>query len=739
MRGRPAPLLLLLTVSLVSCGGSERTVPNAPSVLLITLDTTRADRLGCYGHVGAATPVLDRLAAEGALAEQAVSVSPMTLPSHASLLTGLYPPSHGVRENADFRLPDSARTLAEHLQEQGYRTAAAVASVVLASELGLAQGFEIYDEVDRPSDDPVDGQGIVYRSILERDARQVTDSALEMLDRLQGGPFFVWVHYFDPHAGYEPPSPWRERFAADPYDGEIAFMDSEIGRLLDGLDGRGLAADTLIVATADHGESLGEHGEDTHGIFLYEATTRVPLLLRFPGRIPPGSRIDGLVAGVDVAPTILDLLGQPPLQPSEGVSFAPQLEGIAPGEREPVYAESIYPERAYGWSPLYSLRDRSTRFVEAPEPELYDLTVDPAERDNLAAGRVEEVAAWRTRLAEIVASFETPAASADHAMDAEALARLEALGYVSAGGPVRAPPSGADPKRMVGVHNRFLRAKAMVEAGRIDEGARLLEEVLSDDPDNPRALGLSGTILFARGERERGLSRLERAAETAPGVIEIQRNLANALHAAGRLADAERAFRALLALEPDSVDAHYALANVLFARGDGAAAIAEYREAIRLGPDRPRVRVALGRTLATVGDLVSAEQQYREALDLDPGLAVAWNELGILIERAGRHSEALAHYARALDLDPRLAGALFNHAKLSAMLGELETAFEETRRLVDWYPDYAAGWLLLARLHEVRGEPGAAREALHRVLRLAEGKDPGMARRARQALEALGG
>jgi len=362
-----------------------------PNLLLITLDTTRADHLGCYGSATASTPNLDRIATEGALFETSIAVGSITLPSHLSLLTGQYPARHGVRLNGDFWPPDRGESLAGHLGQRGYSTAAVVSTYVLSAEFGIAKGFAEYDEPREERAVVPAGDQFRHQPIVERPADESTDRALELLAGSLTEPFFLWVHYYDPHGSYEPPEPFASQFADNLYDGEIAFVDAQIGRLLERLRADGRFDRTLVAVTADHGESLGEHGEDTHGLFIYDATLRVPLLLRHAGEVAPGRRHDRLVSGVDLAPTLLDLLGLPALDGVEGQSFAAAARGQAMSARSAVYAESQLPLRAYGWSPLYALHDGRHKLIEAPQVEFYDLRADPGETTNLASTSTAEV------------------------------------------------------------------------------------------------------------------------------------------------------------------------------------------------------------------------------------------------------------------------------------------------------------------------------------------------------------
>jgi arylsulfatase A-like enzyme/Flp pilus assembly protein TadD len=723
--------------ALGACGSGRDAAPG--NLLLVTLDTTRADRLGCYGHAGAVTPHLDRLAAEGALGETAIAVAPLTLPSHVSLLTGLYPPSHGVRDNSDRRLPPSAATLAEHLQAHGFATAAVVGAYVLSADFGLDQGFEVYDEPrDKPSPSP-GGRALQHRPIAERPASDVAERVLELLERPLAEPFFLWVHFFDPHQDYEPPARLAQRFAGRPYDGEIAFVDEQLGRILDALARDGRLDRTLVAVTGDHGESLGEHGEGTHGLFVYEATLRVPLLARWPGRIPAGTRIVRLVSGVDLAPTLVELLGLPPLAGPEGTSFAPALRGEPMAVREPVYSEAHLPLRAYGWSDLRALHSGERKFIEAPEPELYDLRADPAETRNLAATHAEEVARWRERLASVEGSWREPEPGGEQVLDAEARARLESLGYLAGARPAPATrgEARADPKSRVEIHDRLLRVQALVAQGRTAEAAETLAPALAADPANPAALALHGTLLCARDACGEGLAELEQAARLAPDVYEVRRNLANALHLAGRFAEAAEAYRAAIELHPFSSEDRYGLGNVLFAAGDVAGAVAAYDEALRLGPASAPLLAAAGVARVAAGDAAAGEAALRQAVEADPALADAWHELGKLLEQAGRADEADAAYGRAVAARPDHLGALSGRVRTALQRGDTAAAERALEQLEAARPGAPARELLAAQIALARGDEASARRILERLVGL-DGADPRAVAAARAMLSGLG-
>lgn len=415
-------------IALFALSACAAPAPPVRNVVIVTLDTTRADRLSPYGLMQVSMPHLERLAREGIVFDQAISVAPLTLPAHASLFTGLWPGHHGVRDNAGRPLSDTQLTLAEVLQEQGFRTGAFVGSAVLDDDRGLAQGFTTYGGVGYPA---------AGRHERQRRADAVVSEALDWLSGVGESRFFLWVHLYDPHRPYDAPP--HEGEASDPYIAEITFSDAQLGRLLGALEHRGVLDRTLIVVAGDHGESLGEHGERDHGILLYDAVLRVPMMIRAPG-LPPG-RVGEVVRLIDVAPTVLDLTGVA-APPADGVSLRELMTGRSTGLDLEAYSESTYPER-FGWASLRALRDGRYKYIDGPAPELYDLSTDPFEQRNIAAARPAIAAAMKQRIAVIGGADDGHARVATDT-PRELRERLSALGYAS-GAPAAAAARGTLP------------------------------------------------------------------------------------------------------------------------------------------------------------------------------------------------------------------------------------------------------------------------------------------------------
>ena len=680
-----------------------------PNVLVITIDTLRADHLGSYGDRGAQTPVLDGLAARGARFVDAVSHVPLTLPSHASIFTGLIPPHHGVRNNPDFVLRESVPTLAERFKAAGYDTAAFVSGFPLHRRFGLGRGFDAYDDTFPR------GDGGSVAPYTERRADQTVAAARAWFSRraaeASARPFFVWAHFFDPHRPYDPPEPFRSRFGDRPYDGEIAFADEQIGKLLDAA-----GSDTLVLVTADHGEGLDEHGEPTHGLLIYDSTIRVPLLVAGPG-VPAGRVIESPAALVDVAPTLVDFARLTPLADVEGRSLRAALEAkpVPASAASPIYVESMFGRLCCGWAPLYGWRDGAWMYIEAPEPELYDLRADPGQQQNVAAMHSDQVARFRRGVRAAARASDAPGGTS--APSAESTTRMASLGYFAGGADVT--PSLRDPKRMAALAERMenaiarerqdpttaareLRAivaadpmnplarrhlaialsaagdyasaiheaealrkigDASIEAmiligecqrlaGRRDEAVRTLEAAAARDPRNPDALDAYGRALVAAGRRDAAAATFERALALQPDEAEALQGLADLAIERGDIGEARRRLDALRARDPDDPGVNVKLGTVLARSGDLPSAIAVLKGVVERHPGNVDACVNLAAALAKAGDTVSAVTYFERAVAAGAASPVVFNGLAVAKLQSGDGAGAAAALRRSLALKP---------------------------------------------------------------------------------------
>ncbi|MGD9902860.1 MAG: sulfatase-like hydrolase/transferase [Vicinamibacterales bacterium] len=669
------------------------------NVLLVTLDTTRADRLGAYGFSGVQTPVLDRLAADGVVFERAVTSAPLTLPAHTSIMTGLYPPRHGVRDNGGFFVSQDTVTLAETLKGQGYRTGAFVGAYVLDSRWGLDQGFDTYvDDFDLSA----------YESptlaTVERPGNEVVDRATAWLETaLPAAPFFAWVHFYDPHSPYRAPEPYGSVYVRQPYLGEIAFVDAQIGRLVSYLAERGLAERTLVVVVGDHGESLGEHGEGTHGFFLYESTTRVPLIVRVPGSGLAPRRVPTVVRTVDIVPTLLDVLGLPPADRIDGRSLAPLMRGEATDLGLQAYAEAFYPRLHFGWSELLSLHAGGVKYIAAPRPEVYDLAADPAESRNLFDQRRDEAeqAIVSLRALERVAAAGAPQPAA---VDAETRRRLTALGYVASF--AAAPPADAtnlaDPKDKVELFTLMTRAQELTQHRRNgdarDEVTALLSQVVARDASVIDAWLMLGNERSRRRDFEGAIADYRRALALKPDYDLAVIGLARAYRALGRRDDALVGYRRFLERDAGNAQVRFELAQTLLDAGDLEPAEAELRHLLEGEPTMAAARHALGAVWLERGRTTDAEREIRAALATRPAIRMAHFHLALIAEGKGLVDEAMREYRAEVAQFPDNHMAHFNLGKLFEQRGDSQAQLEAFRRAIDANAEFAEGHLFLAKL-----------------------------------------
>jgi arylsulfatase A-like enzyme/tetratricopeptide (TPR) repeat protein len=614
--------------------GAGRPASGGPNVLLVTIDTLRWDHVGVYGATGATTPVLDDLAARGVRFDTAIAHAPLTGPSHASILTGLTPIRHGVRDHGAFVLPASLPTLASTLRAAGYATAGFISGFPLERRFGFASGFQTYDDRLPRGQTPRD------TAATERHADETTDRVIDWLNgrpqKPGAAPWFVWAHYFDPHAAYEPPPEYLRKFSARPYDGEIAFVDTQIGRLFSHLAGRGDLAGTVVLVTADHGESLGEHGEETHGVFIYDSTLRVPWIVAGPG--VPAGRVASVVArGVDVMPTLLDLAGVPAPAAIDGRSLRPAVEGRSMSD-EPAYIESLLAFRNFGWAPLRGVRDARWKYIDAPSPELYDLAADARESANRMPQQPGRARAMARVLATVV---QAPTQDAAQPVAVDTANRLRALGYI--GSPAAAPygKETRDPKDRIALIARLEHAIADTPANP-GRAVSELRAVLAEDEGIAVARRQLAVALSALGDHRQTIEQIRWLQAHGAATAEDLLLLSEALRVTGGGAEAADALRQAGRLDPRSPEIPLTEARRLVAerRPDEAARV--YRRALDLAPDNPEALAGLGNLALAQGDVTAAGTMFERVLSSDPSDVEARRGLALVRGRQGRMAEALA-------------------------------------------------------------------------------------------------
>ncbi|MDH4219094.1 MAG: sulfatase-like hydrolase/transferase [Candidatus Aminicenantes bacterium] len=673
-----------------------------PNIMLITLDTTRADRLSCYGYSGVKTPHLDALANKGIVFEQCTASSPLTLPSHASMMTGMYPTYHGVRVNGNTALSDEQTTIAEVLSGQGYQCGAFIGAFVLDGRWGLKQGFQHYD-------DQFDLRKYKHIDLgaVQRPGNQVMNVALDWLDEQKGNPFFAWIHLYDPHAPYEPPEPYYSEYShqglSGLYDGEIAFMDEQIGRCVSWLEKNGLSKKTIIVLIGDHGEGLGSHGEGTHGYFIYEYAVHVPLLIIAPFPKLQGKRAASQVRAVDVYPTILELAKIESSAKTQGRSLLPEMFRPEKKEDDYAYGESMAPNIQFGWSPLYFLRTTRYKYIDAPRPELYDLTKDADEQTNLFQQYPKIAREMKDELDRLMAetSKDAPVPQAAN-LDKETVKRLAALGYI--GAPVSAKKSSsggseslADPKDKLQVFASIHQAGELLLNDQYALAAEKLEAALLDEPTIPQALLQLSTCYVELGRNEEAKAKLDAVLKDDPENVQALISLANILLREGKEEDVIALCQQTLSVDDKNVQAYMLIGEVYIGKLNHTEALPYLENAVEIQPKLTRNRLNLAACLVGVKQYDRAETMLKEIIRDYPKSPRAKFNLGLLYEDQGRLEEAKIAYAEEVSAFPREFQARFNLGKVLLELGDKAGYMENMREVVKIAPKRAEGYLFLAR------------------------------------------
>jgi choline-sulfatase len=639
--------------------------PADVNVVVITMDTTRADRLGCYGFAGIATPNIDALCRDGIVFDNAHAVVPLTFPSHSSMFTGLIPPHHGVRDNGGFFLDDARTTLAERMKSAGYATGAFIAAWVLESRWGLGQGFDKYSDRFELSKYKVISLGTV-----QKPGDEVMTDALAWLESVKQRKYFAWIHLYDPHAPYEPPEPYASRYPDKPYLGEIAYTDAVIGRLTAWLSANGQLEKTIVVVIGDHGESLGDHGEASHAYFIYGATTHVPFIVRTPWGL--AGRNPSRVSGVDLMPTVLDLVGLAPEKGIDGHSLARAAFDPAARLGHVAYSETYFPRYHFGWQHLRGLRDDAYSYIDAPKPELYDLAADPGERTNIYKANSARAEQMRTRM-EAMSAGREQAAPERQSLDPDTLQRLAALGYV--GNVIDVDPDAVlpDPKDKLKLFSMMNTAKTLAQDGNLEGAIARMRQVVAEDPR----------------------------------VMDAHLTLGNWLVRAKDAEGAIAAFKAALSLKPDDEISLGNLAQLYRSRGrteDELAALEVFRSALRVNPKNPQSWYQLGTLYLDAGRLEDAESAFKDALAVNEKMGAAYNGLGVIAYERGDLARAETLVRKGVEREPGLRTALFNLGRIREARGDGAAAEALYTEEVATYPDNGRAWFNLAQLRRGRGD-----------------------------------
>jgi choline-sulfatase len=629
-----------------------------PNLVLVTVDTLRADHLGCYGYKSIQTPNMDRLASEGVRFATVVSQVPLTLPSHCTIMTGAYPVFHGVRDNVGYRLSESKTTLAAILKNHNYQTAAFVGAYVLNAKFGLSQGFDHYD-------DKIDGSSrsgpAVNLNEVERPAGEVISRAMGWLNEQPRSPFFIWIHLYDPHDPYQPPSPFSDQYKAKPYDGEIAYADRELGRFLELLKKAGYYENTLVVLTGDHGESFGEHKEWTHGYFIYDTTILVPLIIKPVKKGMVGRVVAEQVSLVDVAPTILQLMDLPRPTVLQGRGMLGLMLGMQRDWPRLAYTETFYPTQ-FGWSPLTAVRRTDVKFIRAPRPELYDLREDPNEQTNRVEHQSALANALRASLSQMESAYSNrdPSRTASLHLSAVDVENLRSLGYVGmadgSGAGKEISPGAADPKDKLAVYEMISAGSQDLAAGRYLEALPILQRVIQIEPGMRLARSMLGRCYFQLQQFEPSKRAFQEILKQQPQNSDAQFYVAACDYRLKNWTAAEIGLKKVLERDRDFASAHLYLGFLYQARGETALALAAFQRVLELEPENEDAHAKTGFLLASSGKVKEAVPHFQKVILLNPADGEAHLNLGVAYSKLNMQDLARHEMAEACRLDRKYCG-----------------------------------------------------------------------------------
>lgn len=672
-----------------------------PNVILITLDTLRADHLACYGYSDVRTPNLDSLARRGVLFEQAATNSPLTLPAHCSILTGMYPTYHGVRINGNTALNEEQMTIAEVLSAQGYQCGAFIGAFVLDGRWGLKQGFQHYDDqFDLKKYKHID------LGAVQRPGNEVIDAALDWLEEQKSTPFFAWIHLYDPHTPYEPPEPYLSEYGprglAGLYDGEIAFMDEQIGRCLSWLENNGLDESTILILVGDHGEGLGSHGEGTHGYFIYDYAVHVPLIIVTPFEGLRGVRVSSQVRVVDIFPTLMEIAAVTPPAETHGRSLLPLMFRPQKEENGFAYAESMSPNLQFGWSSIHSLRTTQYKYIDTPKAELFDLTRDPGEQTNLLRQYPDIAREMKDTLDRLMEETSRGAPTPQAAnLDKETIEKLSALGYI--GAPVATKKASgeegplADPKDKFPVFQAITAAGAMVLEQKYSEAVVKLESALQEEPMIPQALLVLSTCYVELGRTEEAKAKLDLLLKEDPENVPALISMANILLEERKDEDVIALCKQALSVDERSSQAQMLIGEIYLGQLKYSEALPYLEKGVEIQPKVTRSRLTLGACLLGFKQYDRAEKELKQVVQEAPKYPLALFNLGLLYEETGRLEEARAAYTEEVANYPGEFKARFNLGKLLFKLGDRPGSLAQMREVVKITPKLAEGHLLLAR------------------------------------------
>jgi len=697
-------VILLLTAAAVTGWFfyNRKREPQAPrNVILITIDTLRADHLGCYGYGRAQTPNIDDWANQGVLFRNATTTTPLTLPAHSSIMTGAYPISHGVRDNVGFYLDDKWMTLAETMKNNGFQTGGFISAFVLDRRWGIAQGFqEYFDHFE------LSKYKAVSLDAVQRRGDETLDHALKWIDKVKDQRFFSWIHFYDPHTPYDPPDPYRKPWANEMYglyDGEIAYTDHLIGELKAYLKAHNLDSTTAIVLMADHGESLGEHDETGHGFFIYDATTHIPMIVVVPGR--KHLDIRDQVRSIDVYPTICSLVQVQPPKTVEGKSLLPLIRGDSLPAPLTAYSESYYPRFHYGWNELKSLRTVEYKFIDAPRKELYRVSQDTDESDNLYQKEARRADPFNNELVQLAKA--STHVQGPQPVDDDAREKLQALGYIGTFSTPVIGESGtlADPKDKIGLYNLIKVAQWKSAEEKTDDALADITQVLQQDPGILEAHLVLGNILMKKSEFAKARETYQNALGFNEAFTPAIFGLAFAYEREKNWEAARAGFERLLKVDPRDVKAYFHLGEIASAENQQDKALPYFQKAVEMDPDHAAFRNRLGGCLIELKRYDDALKSINKSLELNDQIPSAHFNRALVYEARDQWNLAEQDYRKEVELFPESYPARFNLSRVLRRIGDIDGERRELEACISTEPDYGVAYIYLAKnLMDTQGD-----------------------------------
>jgi len=711
------------TGTALSMGTKPKLKKHDYNLLLITIDTLRADHLGCYGYKEIKTPHMDTLASEGVIFTQAITPVPITLPAHTSIMTGLYPIQHGVRNNGNFVLDEEAVTLAEIMRDNGYQTGACTGAFVLKSIFGLDQGFHFYEDSLPTGGNQLD---LLYN---ERKAEAITPVALKWLKKNKEKKFFLWIHYFDPHAAYSPPSPFAEEYQNHPYDGEIAYTDKCIGDLWQGMKKMGLTNKTIIILTSDHGEGLGEHGEATHAIFIYEATLRVPLIIKGPkGLFPKGKSIPAMVSNMDIFPTVLELFGLEKIPDLPSKSLVPLIFGKERKIHQQILCECLCPELNFGWSRLEGMRKADVKYIQAPLPEIFHLAEDPFETKNLALKDKKYCLRLKKEFERLKQAHQPSLTSGRLVeMNQETQKRLKSLGYVwtnQARGETKQTErkkdeekQRRDPKKMIHLMNYLDRGLSFLNAEYYDLAILSFQNIIQVNPDNEIAHFFLGAAYQKKKLLDQAEKEFKMVLVLNPSHLGVHNQIGLIHYERGKFDPALEEFKLALA-QAEYTEVYYNLSLTYDKKSMRKEALAAIVKALQLDPNYAEAHNHAGNLFLAQGNLLTAAVHFKHAVQLDPRNSLAFNNLGLIYSNQGKREQAIGYFQQAINLDSNHPEAHNNLGSLYLHQGHYQPAVAELKKALQLRPDYKKALVNLGMVYFYLKNFSSAEENYRRVIEI---------------------